>query len=312
MALKNKNGKSIIKKNIQPTLTEIQPVDNIVKDEKIDETVKQNEDITITKTKHEEVDVNDELKKEVLSLKKALLSVYNKLRVYTTRNYVNSNNNNFTETNTLLGFKHENEQITIKAELVDINDSLYDNDNLKIIIKKNNEDFDYTLLEKTTLDKSSKIIFKTTQTDSCIFQIIFILTLENGEKIEFSKEVVYIAYNKVMVGYLDRHTEKYEIIKNNDIIPSSTCKGNVYEIKYHKLPITKENHGERICLYIPEDVYNNDNGEYMFYYNGFHMPLFLEEKIKLNNENYYAFVSTSYYENDDNNFYDFSIKIEVY
>ena len=70
---------------------------------------------------------------------------------------------------------------------------------MKIIIKKNNEDFDYTLLEKTKLDKSNKIIFKTTQTDSCIFQIIFVLTMENGEKIEFSKDVVYIAYNKVMV-----------------------------------------------------------------------------------------------------------------
>jgi hypothetical protein len=41
------------------------------------------------------------------------------------------------------------------------------------------------------------------------------------------------------------------------------------------------------------------------------MPLFFEEKITLNNETYYVFLSTSYYENDDNSFYDFSIKIEV-
>jgi hypothetical protein len=67
MALKNKNGKSITKKNIQPTLTEIQAVDDIVKDEKVEEAFKENEDITITETKYEEVDVNDELKKEMLS-----------------------------------------------------------------------------------------------------------------------------------------------------------------------------------------------------------------------------------------------------
>jgi hypothetical protein len=42
------------------------------------------------------------------------------------------------------------------------------------------------------------------------------------------------------------------------------------------------------------------------------MPLFLDDnKIKLNNENYYVFLSTSYYENDDNGFYDYSIKIDV-
>lgn len=331
MAIKNKNGKSISKNKIEiKTITQQNDVviekEQVQEEKKVVENKRRNTgqkkelktkqpietNILITNIeKPQKIKVNNEIKTEMLSLKKALLSVYNKQRIYVTRNYINSQNNYFVEANTLLGFKHEKEQITIKAELVDANNVLCICDNLRIIIKKNGEDFNYALLEKTSLERSNKVVFQTTQTESCVFQITFILTLENNETVEYVKEVVYTAYNKVVVGYLDRHDKKYKFIENEDITPSSTCKGNTYEIKLYKLPVTKENHGERICLCIPHDLYINDEGNYSFYYNGFQMPLFLEEEININNEKYYVFVSTSYYENDNNEIYDFSIKIEV-
>jgi hypothetical protein len=301
MAIKNKNIKSInIKRDLQPEIQQNIVVDNVL--------LETEEGAT---KKVESFSADESIKEEMLSLKKALLSVYNKLRVYTTRNYINYKNNNFIESDSLLGFKNEDERITIKAELLDVNNTLCNNKNITIIIKKNNEDFnDYVLLEKTSLQQSNKIVFQTKQTKSCTFQIYFYLLLENNETIEFSKEVCYNAYNKIKIGYLDRHTKQYNVIENEDIEPVSSCKGNTYEIKLYKLPITKNNHGERVCLFIPQDIYNNDNGEYNFMCNNFQMPLFFEEQIKLNNEIYNVFLSTSYYENNKE-IYDFSIKIKV-
>lgn len=305
MALKNKNGKKIVGNDNKNHVVVKNIENNSTKSEQV--VVSETEIIPKTYT------VEGDIQKDMLSLKKTLISVYYNLRVYMTRDYTNYVNNNFVETNSILGFKHEKESITVKAELVDIDGNLYKNDNIKIFITKNNKEFnDYVLLEKTKLEKNNKVVFQTIQTDSCKFQIKFVLTLEDNETKEFVKEVEYVAYNKVHVGYFDRHSKKYVVIENNDIIPTSTCKGMTYEIKFYKLPKTKENHGERVCLYIPNDLYKHDNGEYDFSYNGFQIPLFLENnKIKLNNEDYYIFLSTSYYENDDNGFYDFSLKIEV-
>lgn len=307
MALKNKNGEKIISGNNKKTV--------VINNNNIDDSIAKPKEVVASETKSisETSIVENDMQKEMFFLKKALLSVYYDLHVYMTRDYVNYINNNFIETNSILGFKHEKESITVKAELLDVDGNLYNNDNIKIFITKNNEEFNnYVLLEKTKLENSSRIVFKTIQTDSCKFQIKFVLTLENNETKEFIKEVEYIAYNKVHVGYFDRHTQKYVFIENTDIIPTDTCKGLTYEIKFYKLPKTKENHGERVCLCIPEEIYEHDNGDYIFSYNGFQMPLFLENnKIKINNENYYVFLSTSYYENDDNGFYDFSIKIDV-
>jgi ribosomal protein S26 len=305
MAIKNKNNKGInkkstgIKQNVSNVVTS-----NVLEDNKQIDTISTQNDIPKT-----EINV---IQEEMLSLKKALLSVYNKLHVYVSRDYVNYTNHNFVETEELLGFKNVEENITIKAELLDVNGNLFDERNLTIILKKDNNILeDCVLLEKTKLTSSNRVVFQTKQTQSCKFQISFVLTLDNNEVIEYTKEINYIACNKVEVGYFDRHSKTYKIIENNDIQPSLTCKGNVYEVKFYKLPFTKENHGERICLFVPQEVYENDKGNYSFIYNNFQMPLFFEEKITLNNETYYVFLSTSYYENDDNSFYDFSIKIEV-
>ena len=305
MALKNKNGKKIVgNDNKNPVV--VKNIEN--SSTKLEQVV-----VTETEIIPETSIVESDIQKDMLSLKKTLFSVYYNLRVYMTRKYVNYVNNNFIETNSILGFKHEKESITIKTELVDVDGNPYKNDNIKIFITKNNQEFnDYVLLEKTKLEKNNKVVFQTIQTDSCKFQIKFVLALEGNETKEFVKEVEYVAYNRVHVGYFDRHSKKYVVIENNDIIPTNTCKGMTYEIKFYKLPKTKENHGERVCLYIPNDLYEHDSGEYDFSYNGFQIPLFLEKnKIKLNNEDYYIFLSTSYYENDDNGFYDFSLKIEV-
>jgi hypothetical protein len=300
MAVKNKNNKNIIKRIEEQEVVSVN--ENLKEENEILE--------PIIEDKKETTDNN--IKNEMASLKKALFSVYNRLHVYVTKDYVNSKNNNFIESNELLGFKNEKEQIIIKAELINANKTYCEKDNLSIIIKKDNKVFnDYCLLEKTTLEKSNRIVFKTTQTDSCSFQITFILKMENGEEVLYTEEVKYMAYNRVMVGYFNRHTKRYEIIENNDIKPTSSCKGNTYEIKFYKLPNTKENHGERICLYIPYDVHNNDKGEYSFKFNGFQVPLFFEEKTIFNNEEYYIYLSTSYYENDNNEISDFSIKITV-
>lgn len=305
MALKNKNGGKIVGGNNKKPVV----INNIEND-----TTKP-EQVVVSETKNipETSTVKTDVQKDMLSLKKALLSVYNKLRVYVSRTYVNYEQSNFTESDNLLGFKHEKENVTIKVELIDINGNLYNEDNVQIVITKDNKDFnDYVLLEKTKLENSNRVVFQTIQTNSCTFQIKFILTLEDDEIVEYVKEVKYITYNRVYVGYFDRHSKKYITLVNNDVLPTNTCKGNSYEIKFYDLPLTKENHGERVCLYIPEEIYEHDNGDYHFSYNGFQMPLFLDDnKIKLNNENYYVFLSTSYYENDDNGFYDYSIKIDV-
>lgn len=304
MALKNKNGGKIVGGNNKKPVV----INNIEND------TTKSEQVVVSETKNipETSTVKTDVQKDILSLKKALLSVYNKLRVYVSRTYVNYEQSNFTESDNLLGFKHEKENVTIKVELIDINGNLYNEDNVRVIITKDNKDFnDYVLLEKTKLENSNRVVFQTIQSNSCTFQIKFILTLEDDEIVEYVKEVKYITYNRVYVGYFDRHSKKYITLVNNDVLPTNTCKGNSYEIKFYDLPLTKENHGERICLYIPHDLYINDEGNYSFYYNGFQIPLFLEEEININNEKYYVFVSTSYYENDNNEIYDFSIKIEV-
>ena len=324
MAIKNKNTKSISRKKSEVKEQPVVISEPSVVEETKQEIVKEqpvmiSEPSVVEETKQEILNelpvvsspVVDTLQIEMLSLKKALLSVYNKLHVYVSKNYINYLNNNFTEDDNLLGFKNKKENITIKAELLDNNGELYKSENLSVNIKKNNENFnEYVLLEKTTLN-NSRVVFQTTQTDSCVFQITFILTLENNETIEYTKEINYIACNKVELGYIDRHTKQYKIIKTPDITPSLTCKGNVYELKLYNLPLTSNNHGERIALFIPEDIYLNDGGDYSFFYNNFEMPLFYENKIKLNNVTYCVFLSTSYYENNNNSLYDFSIKIKV-
>lgn len=305
MAIKNKNIKSINRKNtgLKQSVLEEKPVVTEVQVDKEEESVVE---------EHTVKNDIDTIKNEMLSLKMALLSVYNKLHVYATRNYINYKNHNFSETDTLLGFKHKEEKITIKSELLDIEGNLYKGEKITVNIKKNNKDFnDFVLLEKTKLEDCACVVFQTKQTESCTFQICFTIHLENNEKINYNKEISYIACNKVEIGYFDRHSKKYQIIESPDIVPSLTCRGNTYEIKLYKLPLTDNNHGERVCLYIPEDIYASDGGNYSFMYNNFQMPLFFEKKITLNNEPYYVFLSTSYYENSDNILYDFSIKIDV-
>lgn len=303
MAIKNKNTKSISRKKNE---VKEQPI--VISEPLVVEEIKME---VANKETVADTPIVDTLQKEMLSLKKALLSVYNKLHVYVSRNYINCSESNFNEDSSLLGFKNKNERITIKAELLDVNGELYKDKNLSVTIKKNNEEFnDYVLLEKTTLNNAC-VVFQTTQTDSCVFNITFVLTLENNETIEYTKEITYIACNKIELGYLDRHTKQYKVIESQNIEPSLTCKGNMYEFKLHKLPITSNNHGQRICLYIPQDIYVNDGCEYSFVCNSFQMPLFFENNIKLNNETYCVFLSSSYYENNNNSLYDFSIKIEV-
>lgn len=260
----------------------------------------------------QETKEDDSIKKDLLSLKKALLSVYNKVNIKTSRTYKNINDNGFVTESNITGFKHEKEHITIMAELLDNNNELVEASNVNILIKRNGSDFsDFVLLEKTKLIKSNKVVFQTQEYESCKYEIIFTLDIEEGEKIEYKKCVYYNVCCRVFNGYLNPQTKKYEVIKDNDFLPSCTCKNHFYELKYHKLPILQENKGVRVCMYIPNDLYTNDKGMYMFKYNGFQLPLYETDIIKINEEDYHVFLSTTYYENDENGFYDFSMKIEV-